>query len=102
MRVITPIDLRRSLGRILDQASAGERFIIERDHRPLAVIVSVEEGRRLEDDVDARVARIDAALDRLAAIGDRLRARQPDALDAEAAIRWERDRDDPGRSGDDV
>ena len=28
MRVITPLDLRRSLGAILDEASAGGRFLI--------------------------------------------------------------------------
>ena len=35
MRTISPLDLRRSLGQILDEASAGERFVIERDRRPL-------------------------------------------------------------------
>jgi antitoxin (DNA-binding transcriptional repressor) of toxin-antitoxin stability system len=44
------MDLRRSLGRILDEASAGERFLIERDHKPLAVLVSVDEAQRLEPD----------------------------------------------------
>lgn len=100
MRTITPIDLRRSLGRILDEASAGERFLIERDHRPMAVLVSVEDAHRLEDDVEARRARIEAAFDRLAAIGDELRLRNPDGPDAETAIRWDRDRDEPGRSDD--
>jgi antitoxin (DNA-binding transcriptional repressor) of toxin-antitoxin stability system len=57
MRVITPLDLRRSLGRILDEASAGERFVIERDHRPMAVLVSVEDGQRLDDDREVRLAR---------------------------------------------
>jgi prevent-host-death family protein len=46
------MDLRRSLGRILDEASAGERILIERDHKPLAVLVSVEEAARLESDPD--------------------------------------------------
>ena len=100
MRVITALVLRRSLGRILDEASAGERFVIERDRRPLAVLVSVEEGQRLIDDPDARAARVDAALDRLAAIGDRLRERDPDAPDAATAIRLERERDNPGMAED--
>ena len=47
MKRISPLDLRRSLGSILDAASAGERFLIERDHRPLAMLVSVEDGARL-------------------------------------------------------
>lgn len=96
MRVVTPLDLRRSLGQILDQASAGERFMIERDHRPLAVLVSVEDARRLDDDVEARRARTRAALDRLAAMGAEIARRYPDGPDAETAMRLERDRDDPG------
>ena len=38
------MDMRKRLGEILDAASAGERILIERDHRPLAYLVSVEEG----------------------------------------------------------
>ena len=94
MRTITPLELRRSLGRILDEASAGQRFVIERDHRPLAVIVSVEEGNRLEDDVEARLARFDAAFERLGAIGDRARIRYPNGPDAATAVRLDRDERD--------
>ena len=101
MRIITPLDLRRSLGRILDAASAGERLIIERDHRPLAVLVSVEDADRLDDDAEARRARTEAALERLAALGRRIRERAPDAPDAVTAVRLDRDRDEPSRSGDD-
>ena len=36
MRTVTAMDMRRSLGEILDAASAGERIVIERDHKPLA------------------------------------------------------------------
>jgi prevent-host-death family protein len=96
MRVITPLDLRRSLGRILDEASAGERFVIERDHRPLAVLVSVEDAHRLEDDAEERIARTRAALDRLAAIGDRLATGGLPVRDAATLVREDRDRDDPG------
>jgi len=64
MRVVNPTDLRRSLGALLDAASSGERILIERDHRPLAYLVSVEDGRRLDGEED-RVARSLAALDRL-------------------------------------
>ena len=100
MRVITPLDLRRSLGRILDEASAGERFVIERDHRPMAILLPVEDGHRLDDDGEARRARTHAALDRLMAIGRELAERNPDALDAATAIRLERDRDEPGAADD--
>ena len=100
MRTITPLDLRRSLGRILDEASAGERFVVERDHRPMAMLVSVEDGRRLDEDAEARIARMDAALERLARIGDRLRERHPDAPDAATAIRMERDERDAHDRGE--
>jgi len=95
MRVITALDLRKSLGSVLDQASAGERFVIERDHRPLAVLVSVEDGHRLEDDIEARRARTLAAIARLQAIGDRIRDRVPNAPDAVTSVRLDRDRDNP-------
>jgi len=94
MRTISPLDLRRSLGAILDAASAGERFLIERDHRPVAVLVSVEEGRRLDGDPDERRRRSVAALDRLEAIGRAQRARHPDGPSAVDAMRAERARDD--------
>lgn len=93
MRTISPLDLRRSLGAILDETSAGQRFLIERDHRPVAVLVSVEDGRRLDDDREERRRRALAALDRLEALGDEIRSRHPEAPTAVEAIRAERDRD---------
>lgn len=93
MRTISPLDLRRSLGSILDEASAGQRFLIERDHRPVAVLVSVEDGRRLAGDASQRRRRAVAALDRLQALGDEVRATVSDAPAAVEAIRTERDRD---------
>ncbi len=53
MRTVTAMDMRKRLGEILDAASAGERILIERDHRPLAYLVSVEEGDSLESDREA-------------------------------------------------
>lgn len=100
MRTITPLDLRRSLGRILDEASVGQRFVIERDHQPLAMLVSIEDGRRLEEDVEARVARMDAALERLARLGDRIRERYPDGPDAATAVRMDRDERDARDRGE--
>jgi hypothetical protein len=94
MRTITPLDLRRSLGRILDEASVGQRFVIERDHQPLAMLVSIEDGRRLDEDVGARLRRMDAAFERLGQLGDRIRARNPDAPDAATAVRMDRDERD--------
>lgn len=93
MRTVTPLDLRRSLGSILDEASAGQRFLIERDHRPIAVLVSVEDGRRL-DGADERRQRSLNALDRLVALGEAQRLVHPEGPTSAAAIRAERDRDD--------
>lgn len=86
------MDLRKSLGAILDEASAGERFLIERDHKPVAVLVSVEEGNRLGEDRETRMRRVRAAADRIEA---RAKAwREAGVLDdrtAEELIREERD-----------
>lgn len=94
MRTVTPLDLRRSLGSILDAASSGERFLIERDHRPVAVLVSVEDGRRLDDDREARRRRALEALDRLGALGEEMRRTHPDGPPVADAIRDERARED--------
>ena len=94
MRSISPLDLRRSLGSILDAASAGERFLIERDHHPVAVLVSVEDGRRLDRDPEGRRQRALSALDRLEAIGRTQRAGHPGGPSSVEAVRMDRDRDD--------
>lgn len=99
MRTITPLDLRRSLGQILDEASAGQRFLIERDHRPLAVLVSVEDAARIDEDREERIRRRLAALDRLVAFGDEMARLHPSTLTAAEAVRLDRDRDDPESEG---
>ena len=98
MRHITPLDLRRSLGSILDAASAGERFLVERDHRPLAMLVSVEDGARLDESKEelrqrrlAAMARIDERRERLA----REFPRQPGDPDAVELLRQLRSKDEP-------
>ena len=59
------------MGEILDAASAGERILVERDRRPLAVLVSYEDALRLEEPPDVAQARALAALDRLATFAER-------------------------------
>lgn len=89
--------LRARLGEILDAASAGERIVIERDHKPMALLVPYEDRVRLDTDEQERIKRSMEALDRLVARGKWLRAsgRIPaDAPDAVTAIREERARDD--------
>ena len=98
MRHISPLDLRRSLGAILDAASAGERFLIERDHRPLAMLVSVEEGQRLDESADDLRTRRLAALDRIDEFRERMariHPRPPGVPEAAELMRQERSRDDP-------
>jgi antitoxin (DNA-binding transcriptional repressor) of toxin-antitoxin stability system len=98
MRVVTPLDLRRSLGAILDAASAGERIVIERDHRPLAMLVSVEDGQRLDPDADELRRRRLAALDRIDDFRRRMAIAhppQPGDPDAVELIRQMRSKDDP-------
>lgn len=90
--------LRARLGEILDAASAGERILIERDHKPMALLVPYEDASRLEPDEEERLARNLAALDRLDALRERLareRVFDPDAPAAVTAIREDRSRDDP-------
>lgn len=94
MRTVTAMDLRKRLGEILDAASAGERILIERGHKPLAYLVSVEDVRSLDDEA-AAVERELAALDELVAIGEAWRARTGGAvITAEATIRSDRDHRD--------
>ena len=67
MRTITATELRQKLGEILDAASAGESILIERDHRPLAFVVSYEDGVRITSgkDREEEIARRRAALEEL-------------------------------------
>jgi len=88
MRTVTAMDMRKRLGEILDAASAGERILIERDHRPLAYLVSVEEGVRLDPDIEALVARRHAALDRLAALGREMAEKHPVPDDGLTDVEW--------------
>jgi prevent-host-death family protein len=99
MRTVTALELRAKLGELLDAASAGERIVIERDHRPMACLVSIEDARRLDDDVEGRKKRGLAALDRLDKFRERMAREYPEppgAPDSATLIRHERSRDDPG------
>lgn len=98
MRRITPLDLRRSLGSILDAASAGERFLVERDHKPLAYLVSVEDGERIDESAEElRQRRLDA-MARIDEHRERMKREHPSppgTPDAVTVIRQLRSRDDP-------
>ena len=94
MRVVTPTQMRQRLGEILDAASTGQRILIERDHRPIATLVSVEDGRRLDEAAEELRARRLAALDRLEDVATRIAAeRESGGVNAATAVRAARDRD---------
>jgi prevent-host-death family protein len=103
MRTVTAMDMRKRLGEILDAASAGERILIERDHRPLAYLVSVEDGDSLGESPEALRARRVAALQRMDDFARRMAIEhpaQPGDRSSTEWIRWDRDhRDDPDPEG---
>ncbi len=92
MESITPLDLRRSLGRILDEASAGRRFLIERDHRPLAVLISVEDAARLDEPEEDAARRRKEAWDAIHDYATRVRPfLDPDRPSVAEMVRQDRD-----------
>lgn len=81
------------MGEVLDRASAGEYIVVERDRRPLAVLVPYEDALRLQESPEAAKARSLAALDRLDAFVRRMAAEHPDTAslpDAAQLVREER------------
>jgi len=93
------MELRRRMGELLDRASAGERIVVERDRRPLAVLVPYEDALRLQEDPDAAKARALAALDRLEAFARRTVAEYPDPADLPGAAQLIRDERSSGHGG---
>jgi prevent-host-death family protein len=95
MRTITAGQLRARLGEALDRASTGERILIERDHRPIAALVPLEDVQQLEGDTEEAQQHKLEALEQLAALGRRMREELPppdDGFEDSAAyLRWERD-----------
>ena len=76
------------MGEILDQASAGERIVVERDRRPLAVLVPYEDAIRLEESPAEARARALAALDRLQGFAHHF---APGSESAAIAVRLDRE-----------
>jgi prevent-host-death family protein len=48
MRTITALEVRAKFGQVLDEAAAGERFIVERAGQPVAAIVPLRDLERLD------------------------------------------------------
>lgn len=61
MRSIAALDVRRRFGEIVDQAAAGERFVIERAGQPVAAIVPLSDLALVDPEriVAQRLAAID-------------------------------------------
>lgn len=71
MKTISALEVRARFGQVLDEAAAGERFVVERAGAPVAAIVPL--GDLESHDPDAVRARRLAAVDRLMVMraGDR-------------------------------
>ncbi len=48
MRTITALEVRAKFGQVLDEAAAGERFIVERAGQPVAAIVPLRDLDQLD------------------------------------------------------
>jgi prevent-host-death family protein len=70
MRTITALEVRAKFGQVLDEAAAGERFIVERAGMPVAAIVPLRDLEAIDPD------RIRAR--RLAAVDELVRMRAAD------------------------
>ena len=91
MRTISAMDLRKRLGETLDRAAAGERIVIERDRRPLAVIVPYSEATAGGTSAEERREQMRLALQQLDEYAERMRARHPGGPNAVEAVWSERD-----------
>ncbi|MEO7119042.1 MAG: type II toxin-antitoxin system Phd/YefM family antitoxin [Candidatus Limnocylindrales bacterium] len=87
MRTVSAIEVRKSFGRILDDAASGERIVIERAGQPLAALVPLSDLEHI--DPEKLLVRKLNALDSIAQMARR--ARIPADFDAVASVREARD-----------
>jgi prevent-host-death family protein len=91
MKTISALEVRAKFGQVLDEAAAGERFVVERAGAPVAAIVPL---RDLEGgDPELVRARRLAAVDRLQASRALDRGRRMTPEEIVAMIRKDRERD---------
>jgi prevent-host-death family protein len=77
MKSVSALEVRRSFGRILDEAAAGERIVIERAGQPVAALVPLSDLPEL--DREARIERRREAVADIARLARQRPARQVDA-----------------------
>jgi len=93
VKTISALEVRAKFGQVLDEAAAGERFIVERAGAPVAAIVPL---RDLEATDPAQVkARRLEAVDRILAARALDRGPRTTRAEIVAGIRDARDRDRP-------
>ena len=90
MRTISALEVRAKFGQIIDEAAAGERFVVERAGMPVAAIVPLADLEYM--DPDRILERRLAAVDQLRRLAERDRGRYP-LFDSAAAVRESRDHD---------
>ena len=67
MKTLTALDLRKTLGSVLDDVSKkGEQVIISRANKPLAVMISIEEYEEkvLKKNRERRLREVSAEMDK--------------------------------------
>ena len=77
VKTISALEVRAKFGQVLDEAAAGERFIVERAGAPVAAIVPLRD-LELSDPAAIRARRL-AAVDRLVAMRASDRRPRPSA-----------------------
>ncbi|MHB8959368.1 MAG: type II toxin-antitoxin system Phd/YefM family antitoxin [Candidatus Limnocylindrales bacterium] len=88
MRTMSALEVRAKFGQVLDEAAAGERFVVQRGGHAVAAIVPLADLDAV--DPDKVRARRRAALDDLRRMGSVFRERYG-PIDAAAEIRADRD-----------
>lgn len=92
MRVISALEVRARFGQIVDEAAAGERFVIERAGHAVAAIVPLADLDAVDPE-QVRARQLEAVR-RIARRSKRLKAMGDPAFDPTAWVRQDRDHRD--------
>ena len=90
MKTISALEVRAKFGQVLDEAAAGERFVVERAGQPVAAIIPLADLAAIDPDRAGERRR--AAAERLAWYGARNRRLHGEPATSSAGwIRRDRD-----------